>query len=59
MHDLMPPDAAGQRLPNADPVTGQAAGLDLRVRIERLGPRRRSLPQFPGVALKILRRSKP
>lgn len=56
MHDLMPPDATGARVWNADPVTGQAAWFDLRVRIERLGRRRFSLPQFPALALKILRR---
>ncbi|ADE86011.1 molybdopterin-dependent oxidoreductase [Rhodobacter capsulatus] len=56
MHDLMPPDATGARAWNADPVTGQAAWFDLRVRIERIGPRRFALPQFPALALKILRR---
>jgi sulfite dehydrogenase (quinone) subunit SoeA len=31
--DLLPPDAAGRRYANSDPVTGQAAWFDLRVRI--------------------------
>ena len=33
--ELLPPDAAGLRYANADPVTGQAAWFDLRVRVER------------------------
>lgn len=32
------PDPAGRRRPNADPVTGQAAWFDLRVRLERAPP---------------------
>lgn len=36
---------------NADPVTGQAAWFDLRVRIARVDGARRSLPQFPPLAL--------
>jgi hypothetical protein len=35
------------RWANADPVTGQAAWFDLRVRVERVGPRERAEPQFP------------
>jgi anaerobic selenocysteine-containing dehydrogenase len=33
--DLLPPRADGRRYANADPVTGQAAWFDLRVRIEK------------------------
>ena len=33
--DLMPPRADGYRYANADPVTGQAAWFDLRVRLRR------------------------
>lgn len=36
---------------NADPVTGQAAWFDLRVRIERADPVDESAPQFPPLAL--------
>ncbi|SFK51541.1 molybdopterin oxidoreductase family protein [Lysobacter sp. cf310] len=36
---------------NADPVTGQAAWFDLRVRIERVEPVGESAPQFPPLAL--------
>jgi len=35
--DLLPPRADGYRYANADPVTGQAAWFDLRVRIARAG----------------------
>ncbi|HTI96232.1 MAG TPA: hypothetical protein VL425_06945, partial [Rudaea sp.] len=33
--DLLPPRADGYRYANADPVTGQAAWFDLKVRIVR------------------------
>jgi anaerobic selenocysteine-containing dehydrogenase len=36
--DLLPPRADGYRHANADPVTGQAAWFDLRVRISRAEP---------------------
>ncbi len=36
--ELLPPDKSGLRYANADPVTGQAAWFDLRVRIERCDP---------------------
>jgi len=35
IRDLLPPREGGQRYANADPVTGQAAWYDLRVRIEK------------------------
>jgi hypothetical protein len=35
---------------NADPVTGQAAWFDLRVRIEKAGPHIASEPQFDSLA---------
>ncbi len=34
------------RLSNSDPVTGQAAWFDLRVRVEKVGPRDRAEPVF-------------
>ena len=43
--DLLPPRADGMRWSNSDPVTGQAAWFDLRVRIERVPAGERSLPQ--------------
>jgi anaerobic selenocysteine-containing dehydrogenase len=33
--DLLPPDAHGRRLSNSDPVTGQAAWFDLKVRLRK------------------------
>jgi hypothetical protein len=38
------PDAGGRRRANADPVTGQAAWYDLRVRIERIPAQARTTP---------------
>lgn len=35
IHELLPPKADGMRWSNSDPITGQAAWYDLRVRIER------------------------
>jgi anaerobic selenocysteine-containing dehydrogenase len=46
--DLLPARGDGHRYANADPVTGQAAWFDLRVRIEKAGPDEagESAPQF-------------
>jgi anaerobic selenocysteine-containing dehydrogenase len=52
IHELLPPRGDGMRHANADPVTGQAAWFDLRVRIEKVGRQAVSEPQFarlPGV----------
>ncbi len=35
IHELLPPKGDGMRWSNSDPVTGQAAWFDLRVRIEK------------------------
>ena len=43
------PEDEGERLPNADPVTGQAAWYDLRVRIERTTETGETLPQAATV----------
>ena len=45
--ELLPEKGDGQRYSNSDPVTGQAAWFDLRVKIEKLGPRAQSEPVFP------------
>lgn len=37
------------RLSNSDPVTGQAAWFDLRVKVERVGPRERAEPAFDAL----------
>jgi sulfite dehydrogenase (quinone) subunit SoeA len=50
LNHLIPERLPNSPLPNADPVTGQAAWFDLRVRIERLPADRapaRSAPDFP------------
>jgi sulfite dehydrogenase (quinone) subunit SoeA len=44
--ELLPERGDGRRWSNSDPVTGQAAWFDLRVRIERVGPKDRAAPQF-------------
>ncbi|WP_425071555.1 molybdopterin oxidoreductase family protein [Sagittula sp. S175] len=38
IHELLPPKGDGLRWSNSDPVTGQAAWFDLRVRIEKAAP---------------------
>ena len=56
--ELLPVREGGARFANADPVTGQAAWYDLRVRIEKAAPdeagetapRFAPLPRPPGVA---------
>jgi len=49
--ELLPPRADGHRYANADPVTGQAAWYDLRVRLEKCAPdeARMTEPQFEPV----------
>ncbi len=48
--ELLPPKGDGLRWANSDPVTGQAAWYDLRVRLERADPPEpaRSRPVFPA-----------
>ncbi|MCE1238038.1 MAG: molybdopterin oxidoreductase family protein [Hyphomicrobiales bacterium] len=55
--ELLPARADGRRLSNSDPITGQAAWFDLRVRIEKVEagaevsePQFPTLPRPPGVA---------
>ncbi len=45
--NFCPEKGDGQRWSNSDPVTGQAAWFDLRVKIEKVGPKEHSEPQFP------------
>jgi anaerobic selenocysteine-containing dehydrogenase len=47
--ELLPPAAEGERRANADPVTGQAAWYDLRVRIEKAAPTDRAEPAFAPI----------
>ena len=56
--ELLPERAGGYRYSNSDPVTGQAAWYDLRVKVERIGPAAArahepafaTLPRPPGMA---------
>ncbi|GGG78273.1 formate dehydrogenase [Salipiger pallidus] len=50
IHELLPPRGDGHRWANSDPITGQAAWFDLRVRLERSVPPKESLPVFGPVA---------
>ena len=50
IHELLPPRQDGMRWSNSDPVTGQAAWYDLRVRIEKAEPGEASEPRFPPLA---------
>ncbi len=45
--ELLPERAGGYRYANADPVTGQAAWYDLRVRVEKADAWAGSEPRFP------------
>ncbi len=48
--ELLPEKGDGQRWSNADPVTGQAAWFDLKVRIEKCDPPAEVLPAYPPIA---------
>ena len=49
IHELQPPKGDGLRWANLDPVTGQAAWFDLRVRIEKVPPPQGSQPSFAAL----------
>ena len=51
IHELLPPRGDGLRWANSDPVTGQAAWFDLRVKIEKVGEPAdgRSQPAHPAI----------
>ncbi len=61
IHELLPERGDGRRWANSDPLTGQAAWYDLRVRLEKADPppRGKSQPQFatlkrlPGLAAAV------
>jgi len=46
IHELLPPRGDGLRWANSDPITGQAAWFDLKVRIEKAPDQTESQPQF-------------
>src|SRR5690606_5762737 len=47
--ELLPERGDGHRWSNSDPITGQAAWFDLRVRIERVDPPDAAQPAFPPI----------
>ncbi|MEO3414430.1 molybdopterin oxidoreductase family protein [Roseovarius sp. CAU 1744] len=50
IHELQPPKGDGLRWSNSDPITGQAAWFDLRVKIEKTAAPTESLPSFDPIA---------
>ncbi|MEM0976756.1 MAG: molybdopterin oxidoreductase family protein, partial [Pseudomonadota bacterium] len=46
IHELLPPKGDGLRWSNSDPITGQAAWYDLRVRIAKAEDQTQSQPEF-------------
>ncbi|MEQ9260598.1 MAG: molybdopterin oxidoreductase family protein [Roseovarius sp.] len=46
IHELLPPKGDGMRWANSDPITGQAAWFDLRVKIEKSGAPEEAQPAF-------------
>jgi hypothetical protein len=59
--DLLPEQPGGYRYSNSDPVTGQAAWYDLRVRIEKAATAETAEtdPQFPDLTPKITLPARP
>jgi anaerobic selenocysteine-containing dehydrogenase len=49
IHELLPPKGDGMRWANSDPITGQAAWFDLKVRIEKCAAPSESQPAFPPI----------
>jgi len=49
IHELLPPKGDGLRWSNSDPITGQAAWFDLRVRIEKVAAPAEAQPAFPPI----------
>ena len=48
IHELLPPKGDGLRWSNSDPITGQAAWFDLRVKIEKTAAPTEVQPAFPA-----------
>jgi len=49
IHELLPPKGDGLRWSSSDPITGQAAWFDLRVKIEKAPPPDESQPAFAPI----------
>ncbi len=48
IHELLPPKGDGLRWSNSDPITGQAAWYDLRVKIKKAAPGTQTKPEIPA-----------
>ncbi len=49
IHELLPEKEDGLRWANSDPITGQAAWFDLKVRIEKVNKQHEVQPRFPEI----------
>ncbi|MBT6927269.1 MAG: formate dehydrogenase, partial [Marinovum sp.] len=49
IHELLPPKGDGLRWANSDPITGQAAWFDLRVKIAKAETANESQPAFGAI----------
>ncbi|MEQ9240607.1 molybdopterin oxidoreductase family protein [Roseovarius indicus] len=49
IHELLPPKGDGLRWSNSDPITGQAAWFDLRVKIEKTAAPDEAKPTFSAI----------
>ncbi|MEO9780908.1 MAG: molybdopterin oxidoreductase family protein [Sedimentitalea sp.] len=49
IHELQPPKGDGLRWSNSDPITGQAAWFDLRVKVEKVAAPAECDPAFPPI----------
>ena len=49
IHELLPPKGDGLRWANSDPITGQAAWFDLKVRIEKAAAPAEAQPAHPPI----------
>ena len=49
IHELLPPKGDGLRWANSDPITGQAAWFDLKVKIEKTDTPAEAQPAFPPI----------
>ncbi len=49
IHELLPPKGDGLRWANSDPITGQAAWFDLKVRIEKADTPNEAQPVLPPI----------
>ncbi|NNJ69421.1 MAG: formate dehydrogenase, partial [Boseongicola sp.] len=48
IHELLPSKGDGLRWSNSDPITGQAAWFDLRVKIEKVSAPKEAMPAHPA-----------